>query len=54
LSGAGAYDGITGTVTLHSENAVILPKTKKGACNENANPVDNYIEVTGTGTIKFS
>lgn len=53
LSGTGAYDGITGTLTLRSENALILPKTAKGACNQNANPVTTYVKVTGAGTVKF-
>lgn len=54
MSGTGAYKGITGTVTLHAENAVLLPKTKKGSCNENANPLNNYVAINGAGTVKFS
>lgn len=54
VSGTGAYAGITGTVALHAENAVILPKTKKGVCKLNANPVNDYVTITGTGTVKFS
>lgn len=54
LSGTGAYKGITGTVTLRGEDAVIMPRTKKGTCNENANPVDDYFVVNGAGTVKFS
>jgi len=54
LSGTGAYKGITGIVTLRAEDAVLLPRTKKGACNENGNPVNDYLVVNGTGTVKFS
>jgi hypothetical protein len=53
VSGTGAYKGIRGTVTLHAENAALLPKTKKGSCNENANPVNDYVAVNGSGTVTF-
>jgi hypothetical protein len=55
-SGTGAYAGITGSITLTTRYAVILPKTKTGACNESnsAIPLDQYGVVTGSGTIKFS
>jgi hypothetical protein len=53
MSGTGSYKGITGTLALSADTAVLLPKTKKGACNENANPLDGYLSVSGTGTVKF-
>jgi len=53
LSGTGAYKGITGTVTLHAENAALLPRTKNGACNGNGNPVRSYITISGSGTVKL-
>ena len=56
VSGTGAYAGITGSVTLTARFAFILPKTKKGTCNEsnNATPLDQYGVVTSSGTVKFS
>ena len=56
VSGTGAYAGITGSVILTGKFALILPKTKKGTCNasNNANPLDQYGVVTGSGTVKFS
>lgn len=53
MSGTGAYRGITGTVALSAETAALLPKTRKGACNESANPLDDYLTVSGTGTVTF-
>lgn len=56
VSGTGAYAGITGSVNLTAKFAFILPKTNKGTCNEsnNANPIDQYGVVTGSGTVKIS
>ena len=55
VSGTGDYTGITGSITLTAKYAFILPKTKKGTCNESnsANPIDQYGVVTGSGTVKF-
>jgi hypothetical protein len=36
-----------------TDSAYVLSKTKKGACNENVSPLDNYLAVSGTGTVKF-
>jgi hypothetical protein len=56
VSGTGAYAGITGSFTLNSQFAFILPKTKSGACNmsNNANPISQYGTVSGTGSVSFS
>jgi hypothetical protein len=56
VSGTGAYAGITGSVTLTARFAFILPKTKKGTCNESnsATPLDQYGVVTGSGAVKFT
>jgi hypothetical protein len=53
LSGTGAYAGITGTLHFSADNAFLLPKTKTGSCNQNANPMNSYLSVNGTGTVKF-
>jgi hypothetical protein len=56
VSGTAAYAGITGSVNLTGKFAFILPKTKKGTCNEsnNAIPLDQYGVITGSGTVKMS
>ncbi|HUE06614.1 MAG TPA: hypothetical protein VMP41_04245 [Acidimicrobiales bacterium] len=53
VSGTGAYAGISGSFTLNSQFAFILPKTKSGACNtsNNANPISQYGAVSGSGTV---
>ncbi len=55
-SGTGAYAGISGSVTMSAQVALILPKTKSGACNQsnNANPVAGWGIITGNGTVSFS
>jgi hypothetical protein len=55
FNGTGAYQGITGTVTLHITSAAVLPRTPDGACDESPNAVA-VGEVTiseGSGTISF-
>lgn len=54
VSGTKAYAGISGTVNITETVAVVLPLTN-GKCdpNTNANPVAQYISVTGTGTVGF-
>ncbi len=58
--GTGAYKGIAGTVHITSLFGFILPRyasgTKKGQCNggDNAQPIAQYISVTGSGTVSFS
>jgi hypothetical protein len=56
VSGTGAYAGITGTVNLTGQFGAVLPKTKSGSCNtsNNSNPLNQYISVTGSGTVSFS
>ncbi len=55
-SGTGAYAGISGSVMMNAEIAIILPKTKSGACNQSnsANPVAGWGVITGNGTVSFS
>lgn len=53
VSGTGAYAGISGTLDLSSETAFILPKTKTGKCNMDANPLDLQGTVNGSGAVKF-
>jgi hypothetical protein len=55
VSGTGAYAGITGSFTLNSQYAFILPKTKSGGCNtsNNANPISQYGSVSGSGTVSL-
>jgi hypothetical protein len=53
VSGTKAYAGITGTVNLSAQLALILPKTKSGSCNTNGNPIAQYGSVAGTGTVSF-
>ena len=54
-SGTGDYRGISGTITMTGQAALILPKTKSGSCNQsnNATPVAAWGIITGTGTISF-
>jgi len=54
-SGTGAYSGISGSITMTAQLAIILPKTKSGSCNQsnNANPVAGWGEITGNGTVSF-
>ncbi|HEY2564800.1 MAG TPA: hypothetical protein VGI44_13880 [Acidimicrobiales bacterium] len=54
-SGTGAYKGISGSVDLSANLALILPK-KNGSCNtsNSANPVAAYGALTGSGTVSFS
>jgi hypothetical protein len=56
VSGTGAYAGITGTVNMTGQFGAVLPKTKSGSCNmsNNSNPLDQYITVSGSGTVSFS
>ena len=53
VSGTKAYAGISGSVTVTETLAFILPFTKSGKCNTNANPVDAWATVTGAGTVSF-
>jgi hypothetical protein len=55
-SGTGAYSGISGTITMTAQIALILPKTKSGSCNQsnNANPLAGWGTITGNGTVSFS
>lgn len=55
VSGTGAYAGISGSFTLTAQFAFILPRTKSGSCNtsNNANPLNQYGSVTGSGTVSL-
>ena len=55
VSGTRAYAGITGSFTLTAQYAFILPKTKSGSCNtsNNANPLNQYGSVSGSGTVSL-
>lgn len=55
VSGTGAYTGITGSFTLTGQYAFVLPKTKSGSCNtsNNANPLNQYASVSGTGSVSL-
>jgi hypothetical protein len=55
VSGTGAYVGITGSFTLTAQFAFILPRTKSGSCNtsNNANPLNQYGSVAGSGTVSL-
>jgi hypothetical protein len=53
VHGTGAYSGITGTVELTFVFAGTAPKTAKGTCNKNANPIGpggGYSAIYGSGT----
>ena len=54
VHGTGAYVGITGTIELTFVFAGTVPKTAKGTCNENANPIGpggGYNAINGSGTV---
>jgi len=54
----GAYQGVSGNVSLTFTVAVVLPRytsgKKKGQCNINGRPTGEQVFVTGSGTIAFS
>jgi hypothetical protein len=51
--GTGAYKGISGKGTYSLTVIGIAPKTKSGACNQNANPVGFQEVVTANATVKL-
>jgi hypothetical protein len=55
VSGTGAYAGVTGSITLTANFAVVLPHTKSGACNmsNSAKPTGAWASITGSGTVAF-
>jgi uncharacterized membrane protein len=55
LSGTGAYAGISGSVDLTAQLALLLPRTKSGSCNtgNNVNPLGFWGQITGQGTVSF-
>jgi len=55
VSGTGAYAGISGSVNLSAQLAILLGKTKAGACNTGANATSLgfWGVVTGQGTISY-
>jgi hypothetical protein len=56
LDGTGSYAGISGSVTVTEQVALIFPKLKNGKCNESqtAKPIAGPYWVTGSGTVSFS
>jgi hypothetical protein len=60
FNGTGLYTGIAGTLTVTETAAFILPRytsgKNKGKCNtsNNAQPVNQYASIMGTGTLSFS
>lgn len=56
LNGTGAYAGISGTVTVTEQTALIFPKLSNGKCNESqsAELVAGPYWATGKGTVSFS
>jgi len=55
FKGTGAYAGIGGTVNVELSLVAIGPKTASGKCNmtQNAKPVAQYGNVTGSGAVSF-
>ena len=48
MSGTGAYAGISGSVDLTAQLAILLSKTKAGACNTGANST-SALRILGRG-----
>jgi len=55
VSGTGAYSGMTGSVNLGGQIAILLPRAKNGSCNtsNNAQPLGFWGIVTGQGTVSL-
>ena len=55
VSGTGAYAGISGSVDLTAQLAILLSKTKAGACNTGANSTSLgfWGVVTGQGNVSY-
>jgi hypothetical protein len=51
--GTGAYKGISGSGKFTLTVYAIAPRTKKGACNENANPIGFQQVVDAAGPVKL-
>jgi hypothetical protein len=51
--GTGAYKKLTGSGKAVISELAIFARTKKGACNPNANPVVNEQTITGTAHVKL-
>ena len=56
LAGTGAYAGISGTITVTEQTALIFPKLSSGKCNESetARPLAGPYWVSGSGSVSFS
>jgi hypothetical protein len=54
-AGTGEYAGISGTLTVSGTFAEVGPRLKNGKCNEsqNAKPLAQFNEITGTGHVSF-
>ncbi len=52
-AGTGKYKGISGTGTFALSAMGFGPKTKKGACNENANPIVSQQVINANGTARL-
>jgi hypothetical protein len=51
--GTGKYAGITGSGNATINDLGIAPRTAKGACNLNGNPVANEETITATASVKL-
>jgi hypothetical protein len=51
--GTGAYKKLSGSGRAVISDLAIFVRTKKGACNPNANPVVNEQTITGTANVKL-
>ncbi len=60
LAGTGLYKGISGTAKITEQGGFVLPTftsgAKKGQCNsgDSAQPLAQFISISGSGTVKFS
>lgn len=54
-SGTGQYAGISGTLKVSGTFAEVGPRLKNGKCNpsQNAKPLAQFNQVTGTGSVSF-
>ena len=53
VTGTGAYAGITGSMDVTFTIAELAARTPSGACDTNADPVDAYATISGTGVVHF-
>jgi len=53
FDGTGAYAGIKGTLSVEVTFAGIIPTSKNGKCNGNAQPLGVFGTITGSGPVTF-